>query len=52
MAARQNSGDDGDLVRKLLKQRIEEEKLLQRMPKDLDALFAPSSLNPQPPTSP
>jgi len=52
LAARQNSADDGDLVRKLLKQRIEEEKLLQRIPKDLEALFALSTINPQPPTSP
>ena len=46
LAARQNSADDGDLVRKLLKQRVEEEKLLQRMPKDLEALLALSTLNP------
>jgi CRISPR-associated protein Cas1 len=52
LAARQNSADDGDLVRKLLKQRIEEEKLLQRMPKDLEALFAFSTLQSQPSTSP
>src|SRR6266566_184783 len=52
LAARQNSADDGDLVRKLLKQRVEEEKLLQRIPKDLEALFALSTLHPQPSTSP
>lgn len=51
LAARQNSADDGDLVRKFLKQRIEEEKLLQRIPKDLEALFALSTVHPQPPTS-
>jgi len=51
LAARQNSADDGDLVRKLLKQRIEEEKLLQRIPKDLEALFALSTNNPQPSTA-
>jgi CRISP-associated protein Cas1 len=39
-AIRQKPDDDGELVRKLLKQRVEEEKLLQRMPKDLEALFA------------
>jgi CRISPR-associated protein Cas1 len=40
MAVRQNPKDEGEVVRKLLKQRVEEEKLLQRMPKDLEALFA------------
>jgi hypothetical protein len=39
-AIRQKPDDDGELVRKLLKQRVEEEKLLQRIPKDLEALFA------------
>jgi CRISPR-associated protein Cas1 len=39
IAMRQRPGD-GELVRKLLKQRVEEEKLLQRMPKDLEALLA------------
>lgn len=39
LAVRQNPKDDGSLVRKLLKQRIEEERILQRMPKDLAALF-------------
>lgn len=39
-AVRQDPNDEGELTRKLLKQRIEEEKLLQRMPKDLEALFA------------
>lgn len=38
-AIRQDPQDDGDLARKLLKQRVEEEKLLQRMPKDLEALL-------------
>ncbi|MEK7676179.1 MAG: type I-E CRISPR-associated endonuclease Cas1e [Verrucomicrobiota bacterium] len=41
IAIRQKPDGDGELVRKLLKQRVEEEKLLQRMPKDLEALFAP-----------
>ena len=40
LAVRQNPADDGDLVRKLLKQRVEEERLLQRMPRDLETLFA------------
>jgi CRISPR-associated protein Cas1 len=39
LAVRQNPADDGDLVRKLLKQRVEEERLLQRMPRDLETLF-------------
>jgi CRISPR-associated protein Cas1 len=46
MAVRQDPKDDGDLTRKLLKQRIEEERLLQRIPKDLEALFALSTTNP------
>jgi CRISPR-associated protein Cas1 len=40
MAMCEKPDDDGELVRKLLKQRIEEERLLQRMPKDLEDLFA------------
>jgi CRISPR-associated protein Cas1 len=52
LAVQQNPADDGDLVRKLLKQRVEEEHLLQRMPKDLEALFEPSTISPQPSTSP
>ncbi len=39
LAVRQNPQDDGDLVRKLLKQRVEQERLLQRIPKDLAYLF-------------
>jgi CRISPR-associated protein Cas1 len=46
MAARQDQTDGGDLARKLLKQRVEEEQLLQRMPKDLAALFQTSVPNP------
>jgi len=38
-AIRQNPADDGALARKLLKQRVEEGRILQRMPKDLAALF-------------
>jgi CRISPR-associated protein Cas1 len=52
IAVRQDPKDDGELTRKLLKQRVEEEKLLQRMPKDLESLFALSTANPQPSTSP
>ena len=47
LAIRQDPKDDGSLVRKLLKQRIEEERLLQRMPKDLAALFQTAEANPQ-----
>jgi CRISPR-associated protein Cas1 len=39
-AIRQKPDDKGELVRTLLKERIEQEKLLQRMPKDLEELFA------------
>ena len=47
VAARQNSKDDGELVRRLLKQRVEEERLLQRMPKDLAALLQTAVASPQ-----
>ncbi len=36
---RQSEKPDGDLTRRLLKQHIEEQRLLQRIPKDLEALF-------------
>jgi len=39
LAIRQNPNDKGELVRTLLKERIEEHRLLQRLPKDLAALF-------------
>jgi len=39
LAVRQDPGDSGDLVRKLLKLRLEEERLLQRMPKDVESLL-------------
>ena len=39
LAVRQDPNDDGELVRKLLKERVEEERIMQRMPKDLAALF-------------
>ena len=55
LAARQPR-DDGELVRKLLKQRIEEERILQRMPKDLATLFqtaeaAPEQAGARPPSA-
>jgi hypothetical protein len=34
-----NPNDDGTLVRKLLKQKVEEIRMLSRMPGDLKALF-------------
>jgi CRISP-associated protein Cas1 len=46
LAARQDPKDDGGLVRKLLKQRVEEERILQRMPKDLAALFQTTEATP------
>lgn len=56
LATRQNPGDDGELVRRLLKERIEEARILQRMPKDLAALFqtaeaAPQSAGARPPSA-
>lgn len=39
-AVRQDSGDGGELVRVLLKQRIENERLLKRIPKELEEFFA------------
>ncbi len=47
LAVRQDPKDDGSLVRKLLKQRVEEERILQRMPKDLAALFQTAEAAPQ-----
>jgi len=45
-AAAQDPKDEGELVRRLLKQRIEEERILQRLPKDLGALFETGEANP------
>jgi CRISP-associated protein Cas1 len=39
-AMRQDPNDKGELVRTLLKERVEQERLLQRIPKDLEELFA------------
>jgi hypothetical protein len=39
-AMRRDANDKGELVRTLLKERVEQEKLLQRIPKDLEELFA------------
>lgn len=56
LAVRQDPQDDGKLVRKLLKQRVEEQKILQRLPKDLAALFqtdeaAPIQAGARPPSA-
>lgn len=50
-AIRQDPQDDGELARKLLKQRVEEEKLLQRMPKDLEALLETPAVDQSAPSS-
>ncbi|MDD5349242.1 MAG: type I-E CRISPR-associated endonuclease Cas1e [Chthoniobacteraceae bacterium] len=55
-AVRQNPAGSSDLVRQLLKERIEEETLLQRIPKDLAALFqtdeaAPIQAGARPPSA-
>jgi CRISPR-associated protein Cas1 len=39
LAVRQDPKDDGELVRKLFKQHVEEQHIMQRMPKDLADLF-------------
>ena len=39
-AMRQDPDDKGELTRTLLKERVEEERLLQRIPKDLEELLA------------
>lgn len=46
LAVRQDPKDEGELVRKLLKQRVEEERLLQRLPKDLATLFQTAEVAP------
>ncbi len=56
LAVQQDPNDEGELVRKLFKQRIEEERILQRMPKDLAALFqtdeaAPAQAGDRPPSA-
>lgn len=56
LATRQNPADDGELVRTLLKERLEEHRILQRIPKDLAALFdtaeaAPVSATDRPPSA-
>ena len=42
-AIRQNERDDGELTRTRFKELVEESRLLQRLPRDLDGLFAEGS---------
>ena len=56
LAARQDPSDQGELVRTFLKERVEESRILQRIPKDLAALFdtaeaAPASATDRPPSA-
>lgn len=46
-AVRQDPKDGGDLARRLLKQRVEEERLMQRLPKDLARLFESEEASPK-----
>ena len=39
-AIRQDARDDGELTRSLFKTLVEETRLLQRLPRDLDGFFA------------
>lgn len=47
MATGKGSSEDGDLVRRLLKKKVEEERIFQRIPKDLASLFQSSALDPR-----
>ena len=56
LAVRQDVSAHSELVRTLFKQKIEEERILQRMPKDLAALFqtaeaAPVQAGARPPSA-
>jgi len=56
LAARQDPADEGELARTFLKERVEEQHILQRIPKDLAVLFdsaeaAPSSATDRPPSA-
>jgi hypothetical protein len=48
---RQNSKDAGDLVRKLLKQNVEDHRILQGLPKDLTELLGITDGDPAPATN-
>ena len=47
MTIRQDPQGDGELVRKIFKELVESERILQRMPKDLAQLFGTEESNPQ-----
>lgn len=47
LASRQDPSDDGELVRKLLKQHVERERILQQLPRDLARLFETEEAAPQ-----
>ena len=51
VAVRQNSKDAGDLVRKLLKQNVEDHRILQGLPKDLTELLGITDGDPAPATN-
>ncbi len=51
LAVRQGGDVKGESVRKILKQKVEEQRILQRMPKDLAALFGTDEASPSSPTS-
>ena len=51
LAVRQGGDIKGESVRKILKQKVEEHRVLQRMPKDLAALFGTDEASPASPTS-
>jgi len=56
LAARQQPEDAGELARTFLKERVEEQRILQRIPKDLAALFdtaeaAPAAATDRPPSA-
>ncbi len=48
LAVRQDPDDTGELVRRLLKQQVEQERVLQKLPKDLAALFDTTEYEPRP----
>jgi CRISPR-associated protein Cas1 len=50
VAARQAPDDDGELVRQLLKKNVEEQRILQRMPKDLAMLLGTAEAAPTSPS--
>ena len=51
LAVRQGDDIKGESVRKILKQKVEEHRILQRIPKDLAALFGTAEAAPESPTT-